>query len=428
MSGQAIIWHGKKQGKEPAMPKLTQIALRSLVKKPGRHSDGQGLFFRVLDANKAYFVYRYRVGGKERETSLGAFPELSLAEARERHADMRKLVRVDRIDPIAQKRALKASAALPSAAPTFGQCADQFVETHKTGWRNSKHAWQWSRTLTTHAAAIRDLPVDEVNTEAVLRVLTPLWSAVPETAARLRGRIEAVLASAQVDGWIPEDKPNPARWRNWLERKLPKRQRLTRGHHAAMPYAELPAFWARLAEIDTVASRALMFTILTCARTSEVLHATWDDEISFADAVWRVPASRMKMQKPHDVPLSEQALAILSVQMGGKSPYVFPGGRPRQPLSTMGMAMLLRRLNVDATVHGFRSSARSWMADQGIAFELAEACLAHTTSGNVAAYQRSSLLEPRRPLMQSWSDFVTGKANDNVVALKGRARAPIRRA
>jgi hypothetical protein len=224
-----------------------------------------------LNDAKAYFVYRYTVSGKEHETSLGPYPEWGLAEARIKHAELRKMVRVDRIDPIAQKAALKASAALPSTKPSFGQCADQFVETHKTGWRNSKHAWQWSQTLTTHAAAIRDLPVDEVNTEAVLRVLTPLWSAVPETAARLRGRIEAVLASAQVDGWIPEDKPNPARWRNWLERKLPKRQRLTRGHHAAMPYAELPAFWARLAEIDTVASRALAFTILTCARTDETL-------------------------------------------------------------------------------------------------------------------------------------------------------------
>jgi hypothetical protein len=198
-----------------------------------------------LGEGKSYWVYRYRVGGKggkERETSLGPYPGLGLAEARDKHAELRKLVKTDKIDPIAQKRAAKASAAKPSTKPSFGQCADQFVETYKSGWRNSKHAWQWSQTLTTHAAAIRDLPVDEVNTAAIVSVLTPLWSAVPETAARLRGRIEAVLASAQVDGWIPEDKPNPARWRNWLERKLPKRQRLTRGHHAAMAYSDIAEF------------------------------------------------------------------------------------------------------------------------------------------------------------------------------------------
>jgi integrase len=297
-------------------------------------------------------------------------------------------------------------------------------------WRNDKHRYQWAMTLTTYAAPLRDMPIDEVKTADVLGVLRPIWTRTPETGSRLRGRVEAVIDMARALGHIDEDKANVARWKGHLDRLLPPAKKLgVRGHHAAMPYADLPAFWTRLAEIDTVASRALMFTILTCARTSEVLHATWDDEISFADAVWRVPASRMKMQKPHDVPLSEQALRLLGDQMGGrgKNVFVFPG-RPRAPLSTMAMAMLLRRLKVDATVHGFRSSARSWMADQGIAFELAEACLAHTTSGNVAAYQRSSLLEPRRPLMQSWSDFVTGKSDANVVTLKGRVRAPLRRA
>jgi integrase len=366
----------------------------------------------------------------ERETSLGAFPELSLAEARERHAELRKRVKTDKIDPIAEKRALKASAAKPSAKPTFGAMADEFIAAHEAWWKNQKHVWQWKQTLGQYCAAIRDIPVDEIKTADVLSVLKPLWNRTPETASRLRGRLESVIDMARALGHIDEDKANPARWKGHLDHLLPPAKKLgVRGHHAAMPYADLPAFWTRLVEIDTTASRALMFTILTCARTSEVLLATWDDEISFADAVWRVPASRMKMGKPHDVPLTEEALAILSVQMGGKSPYVFPGGRPRQPLSTMAMSMLLRRLGVDATVHGFRSSARSWMADQGVAFELAEACLAHTTSGDVAAYQRSSLLEPRRPLMQSWSDFVTGKADANVVSIsKPRIRAPYRRA
>jgi integrase len=395
-----------------------------LVKKPGRHSDGQGLFFRVLDANKAYFVYRYRVNHVERETSLGAFPELSLAEARERHAELRKRVKTDKIDPIAEKRALKASAAKPSdAKPTFGAMADEFIAAHEPSWKNQKHVWQWKQTLGQYCAAIRDIPVDEIKTADVLAVLQPLWTRTPETGSRLRGRVEAVIDRARALGHIDADRANPARWKGHLDHLLPPAKKLgVRGHNAALPYDQLPEFMARLAEINTVASRALTFTILTCARTSEVLHATWD-EISFADAIWRVPASRMKMQKPHDVPLSEQALRLLGDQTT-KNPYVFPG-RPRAPLSTMAMSMLLRRMGVDATVHGFRSSARSWMADQGVAFELAEACLAHTTSGNVAAYQRSSLLAPRRPLMQSWSDFVTGKDNTNVVPLKRRVRAPL---
>jgi integrase len=332
------------------MANLTQAALRSLIRKPGRYSDGGGLYFRVLGQGKAYWVYCYRVGGKERETSLGAFPELSLAEARDKHAALRKLVKTDKIDPIAQKRASKT--VQPSTKPSFGQCADEYIRTREATWRNPKHCWQWMQTLTTHAAAIRDLPVDEVDTEAVLRVLTPLWTRVPETASRLRGRIEAVLASAQVDGWIPEDKPNAARWKNWLDRKLPKRNRLTRGHHKALAYAGLPGFWTKLTEIDTTASRALAFTILTACRTLEVLHMTWD-EISFPAAVWLIPAERMKMDEPHDVPLSDAALSILGDQQAGrgKNSFVFPG-RPRQPLSTMAMSMLLRRMGVDAPSTG----------------------------------------------------------------------------
>jgi integrase len=195
-----------------------------------------------------------------------------------------------------------------------------------------------------------------------------------------------------------------------------------------MPYADLPAFMARLSETPLAAAKALMFTILTCARTSEVLLITWD-EVSFADATWRVPASRMKMGKPHDVPLSEQALRLLGDQMAtrGKNPFVF-AGRQRQPLSSMTMAMLLRRMGIDVTVHGMRSSFRMWAADTGVPFDLAEAALAHAAgSAVVQAYQRSSMLERRRPLMSAWADFVTG-ANDNVITLKAHVRAPHRRA
>jgi integrase len=407
------------------MTKVTNLNERALLAKPGRHRVADNLFLKVLDATRAYWVVRYSVGGVNREISLGSAHKVTRADATGRYhaimADVNKGV-----DPLTQKRKAKASAAQPSAKPTFGQCCDAYLETHQTDWGSSKHVYQWTMTLTQYAAPIRDIPVNEIKTADILTVLKPLWVKAPAMAGKFRGRLESVIDMARALGHIDEDKANPARWKGHLDHLLAKRQRLVKGHHKAMPYADVPALMVRLAEIDTTASRALQFLILTCSRTSEVLHATWD-EIDFASATWRVPASRMKMAKPHDVPLSEDALRLLGDQMGGrgKNPFVFPG-RQRQPLSSMTMAMLLRRMGIDVTVHGFRSSARSWMADQGIAFELAESALAHTAGNSVVqAYQRSSMLERRRPLMQGWSDFVTG-ANDNVIALK--SRAPHRRA
>ncbi len=254
--------------------------------------------------------------------------------------------------------------------------------------------------------------------------MEPIWNKTPETASRVRARIEAVLASAQVAGHIDPDKPNPARWKGWLDHMLPNPRRLgARGHHAAMPYANLPAFMARLAGTPGAASTALQFTILTAARSGETLGMTWD-EVDFDTATWVVSASRMKMRKVHAVPLSEQAVAILRAQEAerGRNPFVF-AGRPQRPLSGMAMSVLLRRMDVDATVHGMRSSARSWMADNGVEFELAEACLAHTVGNAVVqAYQRSSMLERRRPIMQEWASFLTGEADAKVVPWSGRRK------
>ena len=318
------------------------------------------------------------------------------------------------IDPVGNRPQPKAERPVKSGAPTFGECADQHIGLNEKGGRNSKHHAQWVMTLRKYAAPIRSKPVNEITTADVLAVLTPIWNDKPETASRLRGRIEAVLASAQVDGWIPEDRPNPARWKNWLDRKLPQPKKLgSRGHHKAMAHKDVPAFMARIAEIDSAPSKALQITVLTCARTSETLGMTWD-EIDFENAIWTIPASRMKMDREHTVPLSDQAMAILRRQYDerGSNPHVFPG-RPMRGLSDMALAMLLRRLKTDATVHGFRASARSWMADQGVQFEVAEAALAHTV-GNavVAAYQRSSMLD----LLQKWADYVC--PSDNVVELR----------
>jgi integrase len=408
------------------MPKqnLTQLSLKSLLKRPGRHNDGGGLYFRVIGKGKAYFVFRYRLAGRERETSLGPYPELGLEEARQKHAALRKQVKVDKIDPLADRRSSKTIQ--PSGKPTFGQCADARIAAHEGSWRSSKHARQWSSTLTVHAAAIRDVAVDQITTEHVLAVLRPIWNVTPETASRLRARIEVVLASAQVAGHIDPDKPNPARWKGWLDHMLanPKKVGKPRGHHAAMPYTSVPAFMAKLAEIDSIAARALMITILTVGRTSEVLGMTFG-EINFDTATWVVPKERMKMGKEHAVPLSDPALAILRAQEAvgrGSNPYVF-AGRPMKPLSGMSMSMLLRRMKINATVHGMRSAARSWMADNAVPFELAEACLAHTVGNAVVqAYQRSSMLERRRPIMAAWANYVTGQADDNVVPFKQAAR------
>jgi integrase len=414
------------------MKKLTNLNERALLEKPGRHRVADNLFLKVLDPDRAYWVVRYSVGGVSREISLGSAHKVTRTDATGRYHAIMADVK-EGVDPLTQKRNAKAAVTAKADVPTFGESADAYLKAHEAGWRNPKHRQQWAMTLREYCAPIRNTPVDQIDAKAVLRVLEPKWRDAPETMSRLRGRIEVILASAQVAGWIDPDKPNPARWKNWLDHMLPPPKKIgSRGHHAAMPYADLPAFMARLSETPGVAAKALMFTILTCARTSEVLGATWDDEIEFASATWRVRGERMKMGKPHDVALSDAALRILADQMAGrgKNPFVFPGGRPRQPLSSMAMAMLMRRMGAgEFTVHGMRSAARSWMADNGVEFELAEACLAHVVGNSVIqAYQRSSMLERRRPLMQAWSDFVTGKDNAKVIQIKRRVRAPYRRA
>jgi integrase len=408
------------KGKIEMTGKLTARSAESLAKRKGRWLDGGGLFLRVLDpGHKVYWTYRYRLNGKDREMSVGSYPAMSLALARIRHAELRAEV-LKGVDPVGDRRKGKATTSTPSGKPTFGWMADRYIAAHEGGWKNAKHHQQWVVTLPNYCAPIRDLPVDQVDAKAVLQVLEPKWNEAPETMSRLRGRIEVVLAAAQVAGHIDPDKPNPARWKNWLDHMLPAPKKIgSRGHHAAMDYRDLPAFMARLKETAGVASLALQFTILTCARTSETLDMIFD-EIDLERVLCSIDGKRMKMGKPHDIPLSDQALAILHSQHAtrAQNPHVFPG-RPMRGLSNMSMAMLMRRLGTgDFTVHGMRSAARSWMADQGVAFELAEACLAHQVGNAVVqAYQRSSLLERRRPLMQSWADFVTGSAAGNVVSI-----------
>jgi integrase len=424
------------------MGKLNPQGLKGLIEKPDRYPDGQGLFFKTLGQGRAYWTYRYRSGGNERETSLGPYPETTLEQARIKHAGLRAMV-LKGIDPVGDRRAAKAAAVAKTDVPTFGECADQYIAAHESSWRNPKHRQQWRMTLGQYCADIRSTPVNQIDANAVLKVLEPKWRDAPETMSRLRGRIEMVLASAQVKGWIDPDKPNPARWRGWLKHMLPEPkklgkldrktgERVERGNHNPMPYADLPALMARLKETPGVAAKALMFTILTCARTSETLGMTCD-EVSFGSAVWRVPGERMKMGKPHDVPLSEAALRILGDQMAGRSknPFVFPGGRPRQPLSTMAMAMLMRRMGAgEFTVHGMRSAFRDWATEvDRLEYVTAERCLAHVIGSKAAlSYDHSDRFDLRQPAMERWAKFLSGETDANVVPLKRRVRVPLRRA
>ena len=358
--------------------------------------------------------------------SLGPYPDLGLREARDRHAAERSRVRTHKIDPLAEKLAAKEARAKARAIPTFGEAADDYIKTHEGDWRNERHRRQWRQTLTDHCAPIRDLPVNEVDTDAVLKVLKPIWTKVPATAAQLRGRIERVIDAARARNGIDADRANPARWRGHLDLLLAKRKRLTRGHHPAMPYDDLPAFIERLQASSSTAAKALMFVVLTAARSGEVLGMTWD-EVPFATAtkLWTVPASRMKMDVEHQVPLSDAAIALLRDQgeRRRKNPFVFPSTRPRHPLSNMAMAMVMRRMGADDyTVHGFRSAFRYWAADRGVDFEVAEACLAHAVGNAVTrAYLRTPMTERRRKVLEDWASFVTGEsATATVVPFKAK--------
>ncbi len=405
------------------MTKLTPPSLRTLLKKPGRHSDGQGLFFRVLGDAKAYWVYRFRINDREREMSLGPYPELGLGEARRKHAELRAQV-LNGIDPLADRKGAKPNAAV-TGVPLFGKMAGDYVETHESSWRSAKHRGQWRSTLVQFCQPIWAKPVDQIVTADVLACLKPVWSRAPETASRLRGRIETVIDAARALGHVPEDKANPARWKGHLDKLLPKRNTLAQdNHHKSLPYASVPALAKRLHDLDGIPSLALEFLILTATRTSETLGARWR-EFDLEAATWSIPGPRMKMGKPHDVPLSDRALAILAEarsrvrKVPEPDSFVFFGTRPKKPVAVTAMGTLLCRMKIDATVHGMRAAARSWMADQGVAFELAEACLAHQVGNAVVqAYQRSSMLERRRPVLQSWSDYVTGKTSGNVVPIR----------
>jgi integrase len=380
-----------------ARKKLTAREVAALS-SPGFHSDGNRLYL-AIDANgRKRWIFRYQLKGKQRDMGLGIPLDVSLADARLAADKANGLLRQG-IDPIDNKK----QASTAQATALFGEFIEEFLAAKESGWKNPKHRAQWRATLATYAAPLNALPVNKISTADVLSVLTPLWQAKPETASRLRGRIEAVLDAAKSKGHRTGE--NPAAWAGNLAHLLPKRQ-ASQEHHAALAYVDLPAFMTRLRGQAGLGALALKFTILTAARSGEVRGATWP-EIDFETKLWTVPGSRMKTGRDHRVPLSDRAVAILQQVKPLGGDLVFPGSRGK-PMSDMALAMTLRRMNVNATAHGFRSSFRDWAGDQTtFQREVIEAALAHVIGDKAEqAYRRGDALEKRRSLMTAWGRFL----------------------
>jgi integrase len=403
-------------GKDGLWAQTNRLSARAVasITQPGRHADGGNLYLNVTAAGGRSWVFMYRFGSRQREMGFGSTHDLPLARARELAAKCRRNLAA-RKDPMSVRQAPKIA--------TFGQCADQFIDTMQSAWRNEKHRAQWCMTLSTYAKSLRSIAVDQITTEDVLRVLKPLWITKPETASRLRGRIEAVLDAAKAQGLRLGE--NPARWRGHLENLLPRRPKLSRGHHQALPLKDLPDFMLKLRSARSVSARALEFAILTAARTGEVLGARWS-EMDVDAGVWTIPAERMKAGREHRVPVSVAAKAILKQMrestQGGE--FVFPGAKQGRQLPAMALHIAMRRLEAGATPHGFRSTFGDWAAEAtSFPHEVCEMALAHTIANKVeASYRRGDLFEKRRLLMEAWAS-ACGTRTDNVVPMTREAGA-----
>lgn len=424
--------------------KLTVKSVAALVAKgrhkPGRHTDGDGLHLHVRSNGSAGWVLRYRLHNSQRDMSLGGFPDVSLKDAREAAEVARQVIKAGR-DPIRERqRAQREAAEAASRDRTFRAAMESALGAREGAWKNEKHRWQWRATVEKHALPILgDLPVAEIDTDDVLRVLRPIWAKVPETANRLRNRIEAILDHAHALKWRHGE--NPARWRGNLKELLPPPSKLAPERpQPALPWQQVPAFMQVLEKRRGMAALALRFAILTAARTGEVRGMTWA-ELDFEARVWTIPAERMKAGQQHRVPLGDAALAVLAAVKPEKvrgAALVFPSKRGTA-LSDMSLTMLVRGLATDGleedepprwrdgtgrviVPHGFRSSFRDWCGEtRPEGREVAERALAHIVRGVEAAYARSDLLERRRPLMEAWGQFCSSSPA-NVVNLE-EARA-----
>jgi integrase len=396
------------------LKRLTARTVATLV-QVGRHADGGNLYLtisRTADGLSRRWTFLYAINGKQREAGLGSASTVPLKDAREKAAEYRSMLSKG-VDPLAVKQATTAA---EEARRTFGQCADDLIKSKQSEWRSAKHADQWRKTITGYCGPILGMPVDEVDTAAVLKVLNPIWKRAPESASRLRGRIEAVLNYAKAHKLRVGD--NPAAWKGNLADILPRRSKLSRSHYAALPYHAVPEFVCKIREIESIPALTLEFAILTAARSGEVLGARWD-EIDLDARIWTIPAVRMKAGIIHRIPLSTRVAEIIEgmarIRCGD---HVFPGQRRGQPLGHMA----LRRLRpAGGTVHGFRSSFRDWCSEEtSVSREIAEAALAHVAGDETErAYRRGDALEKRRALMEAWANYCERGAGGNVIALRG---------
>lgn len=380
------------------MGKLTALKVKA-TNDPGRYTDGDGLMLDVTKSGVKSWLLRLTVNGKRRDFGLGSLKIVTLAEAREKASEYRRLI-AQGIDPIADKRKSV------DLLPTFREATIRVHAEHKAAWKNGKHQAQWINTLDTYAfPALGDLPVDQIEGPAIRDVLAAIWLAKPETARRVRQRIGAVLDWSYAKGYRASEAPMRS-----LSKGLPRQPRKD-GHFAAMPYAQVPLFLARLRERKSVGRLALEALILTAARSGEIRGATWG-EVDLATGLWSVPAERMKMGRVHHVPLAPPAIDAFRRAEAFRAPctdLVFPGQNLKRQLSDMTLLKVMRDLETGVTVHGFRSAFRDWVAEETIyPGEVAEAALAHANSNKVeAAYRRTDFLEKRRALMRDWADFCT---------------------
>lgn len=380
------------------------------LKEPGYYADGGNLYLQVAPGGSKSWIFRFTQDGKTREMGLGSVSTFSLAEARERAAEQRKLL-ADGKNPLAVKKQRVLERRLAEAnIITFDQAAEKYIEAHEPSWKNAKHVAQWRTTLKVYASpVVGDLPVSQIDTALVLRILKPIWNDKTETATRLRGRIEHVLDWARVQGYRSGE--NPAAWRGHLDKLLPAPRKVAdAGHHAALPWKEIGSFMVELRKAPGLAALLVELIILTATRTSEALLAQWS-EFDLQEKLWTIPEDRMKNGKAHTVPLSDAVLSLLkrikAETLTRDGDYLFPGNKGK-PLSNMaGLALLKRMGRHDITVHGFRSTFRDWCAEAtDYPNHVAEMALAHGIDDKTeAAYRRGELLEKRRALMRDWAAY-----------------------
>jgi integrase len=402
--------------------RLNVLKVKQKATQPGRHPDGDGLYLEVAKGGTASWVLRYlvQVGPpkKERFMGLGSLRHVTLAEARQKAEEARKLRR-DGVDPLNARRGQKLDKLKAAKAMTFKQAAEQYITAQEAGWRSALHAQQWRRTLEQHTyPLLGDLPLAAIDTPLVMQVIEPMWSTTTETASRVRGRIESILGWATVKGHRPAG-DNPARWKDHLEHMLPAPAKVkAKVHHAALPYSEISGFMAQLRQQEGVAARALEFLILCASRTDEVREAPWK-EIDLREKMWVIPGPRMKGKREHRVPLTDEALAILkqmeALRLPGASgdDFIFPGRDPGKPMGPVALNQVLQRMARKdlTTIHGFRSSFSDWCAETTHhPSEVREMALAHKISNAVeAAYRRGDMFEKRRAVMRDWAAYCAGQ-------------------